>query len=256
MRSIRISTGEMVMAFLAADGRIYMLDDAASDTNLTPAKLQPTAASSGRSVQLVAVGSTIGRDGMPVSGRDGGTTRLLRQGMSVVVTKLVKGREVFQRQATITAITAITTTNVTIEIEADIDLTKDHGDFRFYAGVLPEMDIISTYVGAETMDTFQPDSVQMRFTSRTLGSPSFCAVSAITNDGQGARVVSISDNTYKDVSVPVGVLTGVVGANGAVDGPTSRREQFAGRMDAPEIAIRVQQVGGQPIQIADLALEV
>lgn len=134
MRPLRLSDGSIRMCFLAADKRIYALDDTYSDTNTIG--FVTAASATGSSSTALVVDDTFGIDGNGgATSRDDGT--LLRTGMTVVCLR----DEKVVWTTTVSAL-AVSTRTITLTDEQDWSI----GD-RIEVGVRPAMTIQMSYVG-------------------------------------------------------------------------------------------------------------
>jgi hypothetical protein len=259
MRPLKDAKGRVRMCFLAADNRIYALDDAWSDRNAVAnsglggtSRLAAQAVENGKLSTTLKVSAVTHKDG------DSDTLRrnfalLLDVGMVV---------EFLDASRNVTAVTSIAsvTSSTQGSGEAVIELAASQVWAKGTAiriGARQAMKITSTFVGAATMDTMDVEKIQMRYSTEGAGFAN-ARVKAFCNefgvlDGEQAKAVTYTKSGIweplgapkADTLIPDEITT------------LGRRINFAsGRLSAPEIAVQVEITGESQVRIQDLSLEV
>ena len=250
MRPLRDVNGEIWMCYLAADGRIYALDDAAHDTNHRDAPCEFALTTVGRSTTTLAwSGSpTTGKDGDADPCRDGNLH--LRAGMTVEFIN-AKGEMTASR-----TIASIQTTGATTSLTLSASTSWEVGS-TVRIGTRQSMTLISTYVGAETKANLNVSNVHVRYTLFGEGTANMKGAllkSDFIEAGPAAREVSITD---ADAWTPMGnAEEGQTGSN--VDGyrVSHRRVTCKGGASSAETAVKLVVTGTSQVRIADISLEV
>ncbi len=256
MREIRDGEGRLFVAFLAADGRIYKLDDASNDvTTYSYASFASTisnqeflAANDGdESTSLTLTVSFPGVDGGAITGRD--------SGIHFAAGKLVEQIDADGKivgETTIASTGTVTSTSIALTLTAALTWTA--GD-TFRIGARQRMTLIGTYLGGETMDTVSVQGLQVRYTlfgtGRANAKATYLAtdINQITNSA--AKTEIGSGGEWK--------LLGTSSAASQTDpaGRVGRRIKLSeGGVDAPEVTVKVEVSGAAQTRISDLALEV
>jgi hypothetical protein len=241
MRQIRLADGTAVIAFLAADGRLYALDDTFADSAATPLDYTVTADSDSGTVTVNYAPGTIavsfpGLDGIAKRWRSGMRVEQFRAGRLIASTL-------------IETVLSVTNTSTTFTTGAPI-LSLRKGDV-LRVGARPAMEIVTNYLGAETMDNLNVSAAQVRYS--LFGS----------QDGH-ARITALATDysTHKEITMgpwePLGIEDNVTPSPVPTDLPRiSTRKTFRrGGLDRPECALRIQFTGNGQLRIADLGVEV
>lgn len=248
MRSIRlagVNNGRTRLAFLAADQRIYGLDDSWADTNFAPLEGNPSANQTTASTQL-SIGA------FNVDGTAGGAAarsvgaNLIKAGMRV---EQVNADDELIAETTVESYDEATST-ITL---ADALTWRRTDTFR--VGVRPPMTVQTTYIGNETMTNLSVQGVQMRYSLFGAGKAYAKVVGYKTDAAAMATPLSVAFTTPGKWQ-----YLGNAGATffgSERDEIPSRRMQFLrGQADAPEVAVEITVTGQSQVRIADLMLEV
>ncbi len=256
MREIRDGEGRTFVAFLAADGRIYKLDDASNDvtsytyssfaSTLSDREFTATAAGSASTSLTLSI-SNPGKDGAAATGR--ATGQHLKAGMLV---ELLDDNGEIGGETTIASVGTLTTTTAAITLSAALTW-KQGATFR--VGARQRMTIIGTYIGAETMDTISVQGTQMRYTLFGTGS-AHAKLTYLKTDydrlnSTSASTVTATMSKWKklgesDASLQTDPIYRI-----------GRRLKFnEGGVDAPEVTVKVEISGVTQARISDIALEV
>lgn len=261
MRPIRDSQGIVRMCFLAADFRIYALDDDWSDANgvfnatiSTPSALEAITVGSGQSTQTLIFGSRIAhQDGFTGDSYRRNFALLLRPGMLVEFLD-AQGHVVSDTtiSSVVTADNAGSESTITL---ASAQSWRDGQTIRI--GGRQRSKIVTSFIGAETLDTMQVQRVQMRYATRGAGSANTrikgFKSEVGTGDGEEARVIPFTqDGKWESLgrakagtTIPPEITS------------LGRRKAFScGEASGQEIALQVEITGESQVRIQDLSLEV
>jgi hypothetical protein len=248
MRQIRVASGDMVTAFLAADGRIYGLYDDKNDTTRQTHIFTATAKGSASTSLTLSVSDPYvdGENGLysPLYGRAQGF--FFRQGM--LVEQLNSDGEIVG-EFTISSIDSKTTTSITLTLSAAA--TWDTST-QWRVGGRQKATLVSTFMGTEAMDNLSVQAVQMRYNLHGLGTAN-AKLSLIKpdylDDNTSAVVVRAGGSRWYSLGESNGVQsdTGIQGRR--------RRFQDVG-MDGEEIAVKLELSGTAQCRITDIGLEV
>jgi hypothetical protein len=248
MNSIVDGNGDTRMAFLAADTRIYVLDDTWQDSNISVFLSTMPTAGSGTTFQSSVL------FGMDAVGAAGGLARgsgdnFVRIGMTCV---LLNGDQVsndghdflkYKGKGVI-----VSATPSTQQIDLDTSLEWNAGDIVL-VGVRAEMTVETTYLG-QGVHNMSLDAVQMRHGIATTNSasPSYAKIDVLRTSRDVIDPVEVgmsNDPLYEMLGRPIGEPR--VGF---------RRAFNQGKVDAPEVSVRVKVIGAAQVRISDLLLEV
>lgn len=250
MRPLRDSEGRTWMCYLAADQRIYALDESAHDENPGDAAVEVTLQQDGRSTTtltwtVAAGGPTSGQDGDSDPCRDSGVH--LREDL---VVEFVNSSG--QLTATRT-IASITTTGATTSVELSAATSWDEGDV-VRIGPRQRMTIITTFVGAEAHKEINTTNVHIRHTLFGNGGAN-CKVTLIKTDAASPGPLA------KHVAMSNDDLWGHLGrsqvANGEDGYRVSRRKiEGKGGASSRESALKLEFTGTAQVRVADILLDV
>tara|TARA_R110002126_G_scaffold291760_1_gene457029 strand:- start:16968 stop:20699 length:3732 start_codon:yes stop_codon:yes gene_type:complete len=261
MRPLRDADGRVRMCFLAADNRIYALDDAWSDRNAVSngglgadSVLGATAPIAGDAVTAMYITATSVH-------QDGDTSDPLGRNFSLLLAPgmVVEFLDSKNNVTAVTSIQSVTSSNQTLS-SAVIELAAAQTWVKgttLRIGVRQTMKIVSTFIGQETMDTMDVEKIQMRYSTEGAGFAN-ARVKAFCNefgslDGEQAKSIDFTTNGLWE---PLGAPK----ANTSIPAEITalgRRINFGrGRISAPEIAVQVEISGETQVRIQDLSLEV
>lgn len=263
MRDLRDALGITRVCFLAADGRIYALDDAWSDANGlsqgegaagTVLTVQPTDAGENATTMTFTGQPTFADGETAVVGRN--WALFLRPGMLV---ELINERGEVTDSTTIASLTSVgleASLETTIELTAPMTWGKAGDGQRIRIGARPRARITTTFIGSETMDTINAQSVQLRYSLHGAGTANARVKVFKTDegyDGTDARSVSFTqDEIFEQLGWPE--------PNSSIPSEievTGRRKSFnKGQADSPEIAVSIELTGEAQVRIQDISLEV
>lgn len=244
------SSSTSVMAFLAADGRIYSLDDAWSDTNDGCLQTSPSS-NAEDSVSMPLVATLWSTDGVANGGQTarstssvaggGGLNFLVRPGHII---QAMDSDGAFLWETTIASADPATNT-VTLAV-AQTWATTD----TVRIGVRPAMIVETTFAGGEGVTDIEAQAVHARYTLHGLDNlasqRTFAKVEVLKSDlstGTDPLAVQFGEVEWHDF--------GVTGT-----GRHARRRQVHGMATAPEMAVRMTFTSEAQVRIADIALEV
>lgn len=235
MRQLTDKNGDMRVCFLAADGRIYAMDEEWQDTNRKPLSLVPV--SSGVGTQLVT-STTFAQDGSAGAAIARGTGEYcIRPGMTVV--QVNSDGEVVD-DTTIVSATAATSTIV---------LAKSmswSGTDRFEVGHRPAMTIETKFVG-DAPDNMDVSNIQVRYSLQ--GKNAEKAYAKVSASNVDLRMDPTTINyTQEQEWYPLGEAT--------ADPHGNRRSFTEGRATGPEISFQCQFRGTAHVRVSDILLEV
>lgn len=247
MRPLRLASGEVVIAFLAADGRIYMLDEAYDDTNVDA--ISTTATANGTDSTTLTINTGYYLDGASTGGATGRASgRLVRAGMLV---EFFDDERRLVAQTTVASATysAVTGEGV-ITLSSACTWKKAASGWTVRIGGKPHMTIVSTYVGGESLDNLNVQRVQMRYQLQGTGFAN-CKVRTLKSDLDTTDDPTTVPFTNTDAWYFLG------DSSVSATNPThSRRRSFSeGNVTAPEIAVEVTVSGSAHTRIGDLSLE-
>lgn len=236
MRQIRLADGTAVMAFLAADGRIYALDDAYSDSAATPLDYAVTSDSDSGTVTVTYAPGTVnvafpGLDGIAKRWRNGMRVEQFRDGRLISATLIE---------------TVLTVTNTSTTFTTGVPVLSLRKGDTIRVGARPPVEILTNYLGAETMDTLSVSAAQMRYS--LLG----------TQDGH-ARITALATDftTHNPITMgPWEPLDLMNNAGVGVPRFAARKTFKRGGFDRPEAALLIEFTGKAQLRIADIGVEV
>lgn len=234
MRPLKDKNGETRMCFLAADQRVYAMDEEWHDTNREVFSSTTTAAGTGTTITLV--------DSFGIDGNGGTTARgtgdnLLRIGMPVVVFD-ADGN--ITERSTVTALT-VASNQVTV---ADT-ITWGHG-VTVHVGYRPDMTVETTYTG-QTSDNLDVESLQVRYAlQNTLPVKAFAKVTSKMSDllSSPTTVGYTEQNEWVDLGTAQAEIAAM------------RRSFEEGRSTAPEVNFKLVFTGAAHVRVTDIMLEV
>jgi len=258
MRPLRDKTGTVRTCFLAADNRIYALDDSWSDRNGVlnaglhgESQLEVTADVGGAaSTTLTASSATTYQDGdVTTSGRN----KALALVPGMLVEFLDDSGNIFA-ETTIASITTTATNKHSIELSATQTWAKGT---VVRIGGRQRMRITTTYMGAEALDTLTVDKVQLRYATNGSGSAN-AKVQAFasergTGNGEEAFAVTFTEEGKWDAIGRAKASTLLPAGIESI----GRRAAFSqGRISAPEVAVQLEFSGESQVRIQDINLEI
>jgi hypothetical protein len=249
MRPLRDDSGDVRVCFLARDGRIYALDEAANDSAMTTTygiEATVTArATDSTSLSFTLSGGT-GQNGTAPTGHNG-DRRHLRSGMLVEAID-ASGNLVWD--TTIASVTSVSASGGTIVLSAAQTWRET---YSIRIGGRQRATIVSGYLGAEALDNLNVQATQMRYSLFGNGSAHAKVTllkTELADTATAARSVAM---------VPTDAWTALGYASVTTSDETriARRRRFAqGGADATEIAVKVELSGSAQARIEDIALEV
>lgn len=260
MRPLRDKDGRVRMCFLAADNRIYALDDAWSDRNaISNDGLGADSVLAATTVDNATASTTLKLSA--TTHKDGDTSDSLKRNFALLLAPgmVVEFLDVNSNVTAVTSISSVTSstqgsTEAVVELAAAQTWTKST---NIRIGARQTMKITSTFIGSETMDTMDVEKVQMRYATEGSGFAN-ARVKAFSNeygtlDGEQAKVQEFTKSGLWEA-------LGAPKANTSIPAEITalgRRITFAnGRISAPEIAVQVEVSGESQVRIQDLSLEV
>lgn len=248
MRPITDADGNVRIAFLAADMRIYALDDAYADVNniAQSATYTTTTAGSGTSITLATDGATTAEVLIGgVARGDYNVFKLLREGMLV---EFLNSDGDVVAETTVASVNAPGAAQCVITLAASMTWTKGQ---TVVIGGRQRMRLVTNYIGFEAQDSMGVHSIQMRY---SLFGDTYAAarvkVLKPEHDGFGsdAREVAFTKpGTWKSIAYE----------DSSWDVPLGQRIRFSqGIVDAEEVAVSVELTGVAQVRIQDISLEV
>lgn len=246
MRPVRDANGNVHMAYLAADGRIYGLDDSSHDTGHAEFAIEVLMETRGtNTTTLTWSGYASGQDGDATTGRDGDAL-FARAGMVVEV--LNQNGELVAT----TTIAEVVSTGASTELELATAISWDRL-YRIRVGPRQRMTLVTTYLGAESKGALNISDIQVRYTLFGEGRANFVA-SLLTTElatGLQARETDASD---PEKWTPLGVSQ----AGRSEDGYRASRRRCAGKggSGSPETAVKLVFTGAAQVRVADISIEV
>jgi hypothetical protein len=223
------------MCFLAADGRIYAMDEEWHDTNRT--LFSTTVSSPGSATTTLVVDDAFELDDSGASTARGTGENLVRSGMAVLI-RDVNGI-VVAKSSVSSAVVA--TKTITL---ADASTWPMHSTVE--VGTRQDLRIVTSFIG-ETEDNMDIETVQCRYSLHGDGYTAFAKVDVQKTDlRDGGTTVDRTEEPSRWHSLGVGESD-----------PFSMRRGFAeGRGTAPEVAVDITFTGGAQVRVTDLLLEV
>lgn len=251
MRPVKDANGDTWMCYLAADGRIYALDEGSNDTtrgNGIEFELATKSAGSTTLGWTSATGPTTSQDGEASSGRDSGV--FLREDL------VVEFVNPFGQLYATRTIASIESVGATTSVTLSASVQWDAGD-TVRIGTRQRMTIISTFMGRETKDNLKAAGVQLRYTLAGDGTAN-CKASAYTSDdihdGPEAKSILYSkDSLWSKLG---SVDQGQTAADADGYRVARRKIENKGGSSAPETAVRIDFTGTAQVRLADILLEV
>jgi len=258
MRPVRDANGAVRMAFLAADQRIYVLNDEWGDANGVAAGLVVTASGTGSSSTTLTLSTGGVQDGdtLPAAGSGRNWQLFLKPGLLVEFLDS-KGNIVGETTVqTVTSTDPSGATNAVVQLAAAQSWT-DGQEVRI--GGRQRATIVSNYIGSG-QDKMSVSGVSMRyrlFPHGTTGRSANVRVSGYKSDdgtfqGADARVVQFTrEGEWEGLGYPKSGSTMPTEIE-----QLGRRKSFTeGRADAEEMAIKVELTGEKQTRIQDIMLE-
>lgn len=255
MRPLRDADGYTRMCFLAADGRIYALDDEWSDANgIFGLTLSYQADGAGTSSTTLVFG-----EGSPTF-KDGDTAYVLKKNLALYLRAgmLVEFLDDYGNVVGETTISSVTSSaqsgSSTVELSAAQTWTKGQ---TIRIGGRQRATITSTYVGAETMDTMQVQRVQMRYALQGEGHANARVKMFRSEQGTGTGSEAFSVTfTGKDQWDALGKQKADTSVPSEIS-RLGRRISFSqGQISGNELAVQVELTGQAQVRIQDIILEV
>lgn len=247
MRTIRDAGGQPRACFLAADQRIYALDDTWTDANSFQASctVTPTAAGSGTTLSFTNGGTF--QDG-DTGFEQRNTNLLLRVGMLV---EIIDENGDVVSDTTIASVTSTGATGGTIVLTASQSWKTG---YLVRIGGRQRATILSNYIGAETMDTMSIDGLQVRYTLNGNLGTAGARIRLLKSDwdagrGEDSRTINLTDGDKFEE------LGWVSNTSNAIASLGRRRSFQKGRADCQEVAVQIELTGEQQVRIQDIALE-
>jgi len=256
MRPLRDKRGYTRMCFLAADGRIYALDDEWSDANSvfngTQSELEVVASATATSSTTFSFTGAATYKYGDSAGIQQNLAMLLRPGMLV---EFLDEDGCMVADSTIDTITTTDQSGGASVIELSAATSWKEGQ-TVRIGGRSRAKIISTFIGSETSDTMQVQRLQMRYSTRGSGY-SNVRVQAFKSEselggGENARVVDMTGGKW----VPVGKISGSTAVPSEIERLGLRKNFSQGEVSAPEVAFQIEITGEAQVRIQDLSLEV
>jgi hypothetical protein len=257
MRPLRDSKGVVRMCFLAADNVIYSLDDEWGDSNGVFGTTME-GLTSGAATQP---STTLSFDGLSTYA-DGDTGYALKKNLAAYLRPgmLVELLDANGNVTASTTIASVTSTSEDALAASVVTLTAaltwtDNQAVRI--GGRPRTTVTSTFIGAETMDVMQAQSVQMRYGTDGPGHANARVRVFKIEDGVGAGEESLPcwftnpdqwealGRTKPGTSVPAEIAK------------LGRRRTFSrGQVAGQELSVHIELTGQSQVRIQDIALEV
>jgi len=260
MRPMRDADGRTRMCFLAADNRIYALDDAWSDRNaVSNGGLGGASALAASTVGAGTASTTLNLSA--VAHKDGDTGDALRRNFALLlapgmVVELLDDTNNVIAVTSIASVTSVSQSTATATIELTAAQTWGKST-ALRIGARQTMKIVSTFVGSNSLDNMDVEKIQMRYSTEGSGFAN-ARVKAFSSergqlDGEEAKETTF---TKKGAWEPIGAKK--AGTTIPADIlALGRRVNFAqGRISGSEIAVQVEISGEAQIRIQDLSLEV
>lgn len=251
MRPLRTADGRVWMCHLAADGRIYGLDDAGHDTTHAEVSIEATLTTKGVATTTLSfttanAGMTTATDGFTPSGRDGEVTHV-RSGLAVEFVN-TKGELYFT-----TTITGVDSSGTTTALFLAAAASWDAGTV-VRIGPRQRMTLVSTFLGAEAKGKLNVSDLQLRYTLGGQGTANFIASLLKTDrnrDDAQAAEVALSDPS---LWTPLGRSLAAQDDDGYRS--SHRRATGKGGAAGPETAVKIVFTGAAQVRLSDVALEV
>lgn len=262
MRPLKAADGITRMCFLAADGRIYALDDEFSDrgqvsfadATIGTSNHIVTATASKTDFDLLTVSHTVGfsSEDTTTSGNRNETPHIAA---GTIIEFLDEDGQVTS-ETTAFAAQSIDTVNKTADIILnDLRSWTEGQSIRICAR--QRMKIVSNYIGYESSDKFSVDAIQMRYVTKGFGHANAKVQAFKSEEGTGSGSTGRVENYttgdtwetlgYQDPGQTVPAEIASLG----------RRKRFArGRVEGQEIALQIEITGEAQTRIQDISLEV
>ena len=246
MEPIRDANGHVWMAYLAADGRIYGLDDTSHDTSHGEVEIEVAMTTRGSNTTTIEIPIECGQDGDTTTGRDGDAA-FVRTGMMVEVSD--QNGELIST----TSIDSITSTGASLVCELADAVSWDSG-YTVRIGARPRMTLVSTYLGAEAKTNLNISDVQIRYTLFGQGTAHFSASMLTTKQNAGQANAEETQIAGEGSWLPMGEAQ----AQQSADGYRVARRRNTGRggSASPETSVKMVFTGSAQVRLADIALEV
>jgi hypothetical protein len=234
MRPLKDKNGETRICFLAADQRIYALDEEWQDTNRT--LFSTTATSAGTSSTSLVLNDTFGIDGNGGATARGTGENLLRVGMPVVIFDADDNISV---QTTVSALTVATNTVTLAAASTWIKNAVVHIGYR------PDLTIETTWVG-DASDNLKVDQLKVRYALQGEAAEAFAKVTGKISDLR----TSPTEIGYTEEPEwePLGI--------GQSELAAGRRAFAQGDVTGPEVNFKVVITGAAHVRVTDIMLEV
>lgn len=254
MRPIRDANGSVRMAFLAADQRIYVLNDEYGDANGVIAGSTTTTVEGAVNSTTLELSASGWQDGDTMGVGNGRNWALFfRQGALV---EFLDERGNVVAETTIASVTQTEPTSI-VELGAAQSWTAGQ---TVRIGARQRATIVSNFIGSGT-DKMSVSAVGMRyrlFPNPTDGSSANVRVSGYKSDdgtysGEDARIVNFTrEGEWESLGFPASGST-----MPAEIEQLGRRKTFSeGRADAEELAIKIELSGERQTRIQDILLDV
>ncbi len=241
----RDSDAQSRMFFLAADWRIYALDDDYCDTNKEGVQLTATTGETGTTLSSFTGTAFNGANGF------GSDDQYIRAGMHVV---LAKADGTYVAQTTVSSVT-VGTQDV---VFAD-SLTWLTG-YIFHIGVRPPMKIQGNFMAPKGVQPSDIDGIGVRY---QLQSRIAAGISDATISPQELKawatmdVIAMRDRDDRvEVSYDAGSYQ-YLGKTASATGLTPHAIRFElGRVTLPEVSLRLQVIGEAQVRIPEIIMEI
>ena len=259
MRPIRDANGAVRMAFLAADQRIYVLNDEWGDANgvFGSGMVYPTTAAGTKSTTMTLATSASFADGdtLTAGGQGRNWVPFIKPGLLV---ELLDDRGNIVAETTVASVTTTgSSSNATFELTAAQSWTEGQS---VRIGARQRATIVTNYMGSAG-DKMSVSGVSMRYRLFPHGTENRSANVRVvgyksddgTYDGADARVVAFTrEGEWEEL--------GYAKANSTMPAEIEqlgRRKTFSeGRADAEEMAFKIELTGERQTRIQDIMLEV
>jgi len=246
MRPITNLSGETFMAFLAADLRIYVLDDIWQDTNASVFRsVMPDTRITGQTTFQSSVAFGMDRLGSGGGAARGTGDNLLREGMLCLLVSGDTSNNGVNYLKYKDKGRIVSATVSTLQVNLDTAWEWEKGDIVLI-GVREPMVLQTTYHG-EALKTIDLDAIQMRhaIVAPDSASPSYAAVKVRRT---AKEVIEPREPEYtKDYELLGRPLT--------TDRTGYRRSFGNARAQGPEISVEVEVLGAAQVRVTDLLAE-
>lgn len=246
MEQVRDADGHLWMSYLAADGRIYGLDDSSHDTSHGEVAIEATMATRGIETTSIVIPLACGQDGDATTGRDGDAV-FVRAGMMVEV------MDQNGDMVSTTSVSSITSTGASLTCVLAAAVSWDVG-YVVRVGSRQRMTLISTFLGAEAKTHLNVSDLQVRYTLFGQGTAHFSASLLTTqqnvDEASADESVISGDDTWLSL--------GSAEANQAEGSRRVGRRRNTGRggSASPETAVKLMFTGSAQVRVADVSLEI